>query len=144
MNVKYYLSTRFSAPFSTIFEKIIITVIYQYLPEQLLTTPLFLHKTPCTPSFQKKILLFIADAFRDIHFLPYFYQFSQWMRSVMFQIKTNLLIIQQNINSLQTLYPSFILKKIGTLHHKGFSKHLFTTFSLFLAVTEVCNISNKC
>ena len=35
-------------------------------------------------------------------------------------------------------------KKIGALHPKTFSKHtLFTTFSLFLTVNEVYNISNK-
>ena len=43
------------------------------------------------------------------------------------------------------LYLSFISKKIGTLHRKSFSKHpLFTTFLLFLKVSEVCNISSKC
>ena len=40
--------------------------------------------------------------------------------------------------------PSF-RKKIGAPHHTSFSKHpLFTTFSLFLKVIEVCNISSKC
>ena len=35
-------------------------------------------------------------------------------------------------------------KKIGALHRKRFSKHpLFTTFSIFLKVSEVCNISSK-
>ena len=36
------------------------------------------------------------------------------------------------------------MKKIGAMHHKRFSKHpLFTKFSLFLIVSDVCNISNK-
>ena len=36
-------------------------------------------------------------------------------------------------------------KKIGALHRKSFSKHpLFTTFSLFLKMSDVCNISSKC
>ena len=36
-------------------------------------------------------------------------------------------------------------KKIGSLHYKRFLRHaLFTTFSLFLKVSEVGNISNKC
>ena len=36
-------------------------------------------------------------------------------------------------------------EKNGALHCKLFSKHpLFTTFSLFLKVSEVCNISSKC
>ena len=46
----------------------------------------------------------------------------------------------------ETLYipPSF-RKTIGALHRKSFSKHpLFTTFSLLLKVSEVCNISSKC
>ena len=35
-------------------------------------------------------------------------------------------------------------KKNGVLHRKRFSKHsLLSTFSLFLMVSEVCNISNK-
>ena len=35
-------------------------------------------------------------------------------------------------------------KKIGALHRKRFSKHpLFTTFSIFLKVSEVCIISSK-
>ena len=60
--------------------------------------------------------------------------FSQWMRCAIFQTKTDLLVIYQNVNifTQETLYPSFISKKISTLHRKGFSKHpLFTTFSLF-------------
>ena len=62
------------------------------------------------------------------------------------QINTNLLITEWNINifTQDTLYPSFISKKIGTLHREHFSKHPhFTLFSLFLTVSEVCNISNK-
>ena len=70
------------------------------------------------------------------------------MSCTIFQRNTDLLVIYQNINNFtqDTLHPSFILgKKIGVLHCKSFSKHpLFTTFSLFLKVSEVCNISNKC
>ena len=37
-------------------------------------------------------------------------------------------------------YISVILKKTGALHRESFSKHLlFSTFSLFLTVNEVCN-----
>ena len=40
-------------------------------------------------------------------------------------------------------YPHF--GKNDALDRKRFSKHpLFTAFSLFLKVSEVCNISNKC
>ena len=42
------------------------------------------------------------------------------------------------------IFPSF-LKKVPTLHRKYFPKDsLFTTFPLFLKVSEVRNISNKC
>ena len=40
--------------------------------------------------------------------------------------------------------PPSLRKKVGNLHSKRSPKHpLFTTFSLFLTVNEVCNISNK-
>ena len=62
-----------------------------------------------------------------------------------FQIKTNLLVIQQNINILHTrpyIPPSF-RNKVGALHRKRFQKHpLFTAFLLVFTV-DVCNISNK-
>ena len=72
--------------------------------------------------------------------------FSQWKRCAVFQIKIDRLVIYQNLNifTQETFYPSFISKKNGPLHRKRFPKHLlFTTFSLFLTVSEVCNISNK-
>ena len=41
------------------------------------------------------------------------------------------------------IFASF-RNKVVTLHRKSFSKHpLFTTFSLVLTVSEVCNTSNK-
>ena len=64
----------------------------------------------------------------------------------MFQINTNLLITERNINifTQDTLYPSLISKKIGALHRKHFTKHpLFTPFLLFLTVRQVCNIPCK-
>ena len=49
-------------------------LVYQYLSGQLLTAKLILHKTPHTPSsFPKKIVLSIAESFRNIHFLQHFY-----------------------------------------------------------------------
>ena len=114
-----------------------------------MTTQLILHKTPYTPSsFQKKkIVLSIADAFRNIPFLPHFYLFSQRMWCAIFEINTSLLIINQTSIFLhKRLYipPSF-RKKNCALQRKRFSKHLlFATFYLFLKVGEVCNISSKC
>ena len=95
---------------------------------------------------KKNDCAFHRTRFRNIQFLPRAQQFTQWMRCVKFKISTYLLVIYQQINifTRDTLYPSFIPKKIGTLHRKLFLKHpLFTTFSLFLKVPQVCNISNK-
>ena len=70
------------------------------------------------------------------------------MSCTIFQRNTDLLVIYQNIINFtqETLYPSFILKKIGGLHRKCFSKQSFfpPIFSLFLKVGEVSTISNKC
>ena len=71
----------FSTRFSTIFSTILSTV-YSKISKISILVPFWttidpkviLRKTPGTPSsFQKKIELSIADAFRNIHFLPYFY-----------------------------------------------------------------------
>ena len=111
------LSTRFSTTFNTIFSTIfeyIKRIGYQYLSEQLLTTKIFLHKSPYTPpSFKIKARVLHRRCFQNLHFLLHFYQFSQWMRYAIFQINTNLLIIQQNINifTQETLYSSFISKE---------------------------------
>ena len=73
------------------------------------------------------------------------------MRCVIFHTNTKHLptipIIYRNINifTRETLYPSVSRKKMNALHCKPFSKHsLFTNFSLFLKMSEVCNISSKC
>ena len=40
--------------------------------------------------------------------------------------------------------PSSFQKELGALHSKVLSKHLhYTTFPLFLAANEACNISSK-
>ena len=54
-----------------------------------------------------------------------------------------------NLAKYQYFYKRFYIplsfrNKVGALNRKSFSKHpFFTTFSLFLTVNEVCNISNK-
>ena len=40
----------------------------------------------------KKVVLSIAQGFRNIHFLTYFYYFAQWIRCAMFQINTDVFI----------------------------------------------------
>ena len=78
-------------------------------------------------------------------FIHFFY-FSKWMRCAIFQINTKLLVTYWNINifTQEILYPSIIWKKLALSIANAFLKHpLFTTFSLFLKGSEVCNISNK-
>ena len=43
--------------------------------------------------FEKKIALSISESFRNIHFLLHFHYSWQWIRSAIFKINTNLLII---------------------------------------------------
>ena len=107
---------------------------------------IFSRKTPYTPPLlQKGFALSVAEYFRNFQFLPFLY-FTQWMRCAIFQINANLLITERNINifTQETLYSSFISKKnwrspSGTFFEISTS----TSFSLFLTVSEVCNIANK-
>ena len=86
-----------------------------------MTTQLSLHKTPYIPtSFQKKNWLSIAQAFRNIHFC------------------------NMPNSPKQNLYPSFIFVKIWSCPSQTFSyKSTFYHISVFLTVSEICNISNK-
>ena len=44
----------------------------------------------------------------------------------------------------EILYHSVISKTIDALHRESFSKHpILTAFSVFLKVSDVCNISSK-
>ena len=47
--------------------------------------------------FEKKFLLFITNVFRNIHFLPHFHYFEQWMRFVILQINADFLVNQLKI-----------------------------------------------
>ena len=144
---KYFSENRLFTSFSTVREVCNISNKYWipnksagnifYTRHQL---KLFLHAI--------KIFAFsIAAFFRNIHILTHFYYFSQWIRCAIFQINTNLLLIYQNINifTQETLYLFIIWKKRWHCPSQNFLKHpLFKTFSLFLTMSEVCNISNKC
>ena len=138
-------STRFSTTFSTIFSTIFRKykkILYQYHPEQLLTTQLVLHKSPYfPPSFQKENLC--SPLQKLLETSTFYHNFSQWMRCAILQINTNLLVIQQNINifTQETLYPSLIQKKLDLSIASVFRNIPF--LSLFLIMREVCNISNK-
>ena len=91
----------------------------------------------------RKILLSIADVSRNIHILRQFYWFSLWVRCAIFQINTNLLISEQNINifTQETLFsffifllyfPSLFWKNDCDLYRKVILKNsFFTIFSLF-------------
>ena len=115
-----------------------------------MTTQLILYKTRYTPaSFQKKLRCPSQMLLETSTFYHTFTSFhSGWARCTIFQINTNLLVIYGKFNIFtKETYPSFISKKkkISALYRKRFSKHpLFTTFSIFLKVSEVCNISSKC
>ena len=90
----------------------------------------------------------MAQGFRKIHFLPNICEFLQNKRCAIFQINTDP-VIQQNTNifTQDTLYSSFIWKKIGSFHRKHFSKRpFFTTFFLFLIISDILNkyrLSNR-
>ena len=60
--------------------------------------------------FKKKIVLFIADAFKNIHLSLYFYYFSQWLRCAILQIKTSLLVSRE-IFETSTFYHIFTIFK---------------------------------
>ena len=81
--------------------------------------------------FKKTLCTLDPESCRNIRYSPHFYQFSQ--RCAIFQIKTNVQVIQQNINifTKENLYSSFSLKKIGTLNCKRFSKHHFSLHFLY-------------
>ena len=94
----------------------------------------------------RKILLSIADVSRNIHILRQFYWFSLWVRCAIFQINTNLLISEQNINifTQETLFLFFILEKwLRFLSESYFEKFIFYHIFTILTVSEICNISNK-
>ena len=94
------------------------------------------------PYFTKKFALSIAESFKNIHFLPHFYQFSEWMNCTMFQIKTNFQTGQQNIYYFKQKTLHTI--KISVFHRRGSRQHsLFIIFSLVLRMGKVFNITNK-
>ena len=151
-NYEILFSTRFSTTFSTIFStrfENIKIIVYQYLSEQLLTTKIFLHKTPYTPAlFHKKVCALQRRCFykRPLFttFLIDFTVDEVCYISNKHQTLNNLAIYQY-FYTRDFISLRHFEKKIGALHRKRFSKHpLFTTFSLFLKMSDVCNISSKC
>ena len=71
--------------------------------------------------------LSIANIFQNIHFLPHFHYFYQWVRFVIFQINTDFLINQLQkyfyaIISQNTLHCSFIPTKRSCSRSQGFRK----------------------
>ena len=96
---KIFQNLHFLFPFSlflTVSEVCNISNKY-WLPNKS-ATKMFLHETPYLflPS-NKKILVSIAEDFRKIDFLPYFYLISQRVRCAIFQIKTNLVKVYEHI-----------------------------------------------
>ena len=72
--------------------------------------------------------------------------YSGWGVLYFKQIPTFLWFSEKSIFLHKWLYiPLLLWEKIGTVHRKRFTEHpLFTTFSLFLKVSDICNISSKC
>ena len=85
-----------TSTFYLYFQKWVKFVIFQvnadFLINQLTEYFCTRHLTPLL-SFKRKCALSIAESLRNIHFLPHFYNFSQWMRCVIFHMNTHLLII---------------------------------------------------
>ena len=114
-----------------------------------MTTKIFLHKTPYTPPlFHKKICALHRRCFYKhplfTTFLIVFTVDEVCYISNKHQTLNNLAIYQY-FYKRDFISLRHFEKKIGALHRKSFSKHpLFTTFSLFLKMSDVCNISSKC
>ena len=109
---------------------------------------MFLHTAPYTPPlFQKKVRSPSQNLLKTFTFHPSLLIFTvvEVCNITNKNQSPSNLAKYQYFYTRDFIYPSFISEKIGALHRRGFSKHpLFTTFSLFLKVSEVCNISNKC
>ena len=108
---------------------------------------IFLHKTTYIPPlFQTKIALSIGESLRNIHLLRVVLVFT--MDEVCYI--SNKYLIPNNLAKHQYFYvrdlkPFLHLRKKLALPIVNVLKHpLFTTFSLFLKMSEVCNISSKC
>ena len=108
---------------------------------------IFLHKTTYIPPlFQTKIALSIGESLRNIHLLQVVLVFT--MDEVCYI--SNKYLIPNNLAKHQYFYvrdlkPFLHLRKKLALPIANVLKHpLFTTFSLFLKMSEVCNISSKC
>ena len=103
---------------------------------------IFSNKTPYTPPvFQKKICTLHRRIFWK-H--PLFTTFLLVLTvDEVYQPPNNL--ATSIILSKRLYKPLSFRTKVGARHRKHFSKHpLFTTFSLVLKISEVCNISDKC
>ena len=74
-----------------------------------------------------------------------FYELGQWLECVIFQINTNFLISQQNINSFtqETLYLFILTRTFGALHWNVLETCTFTIFVSMPPVGKVSNVWNK-
>ena len=88
-------------------------------------------------SISNKIPIFIAVTFRNIHFLPPFYEFWQCVNCVIIQINTNIFCYVIDLTSilhLKKILIFFVLKVFKTIH-------CFTTFLQVSGVAEMCDMS---
>ena len=95
--------------------------------------------------FEKILVLFIANVFWNIHFMPHFHYFYQWVTFLIFQINTKFVKKQpKSIFTQDNLHFPLISRKKSALYRRSFLKHaLYTNVLLAFNVGEVCYISNK-
>ena len=109
---------------------------------------IFLHKTPyAPPSFQQKTCALHCRCFQKY---PLFTTFLLVFTVNEVCYISNKYHPPNNLTKHQYFYRRDLIplfhfeKKIGAVHRVHFSKHLLLTpFSLFLTMSELCNISNK-
>ena len=127
----YHVFTIFNSKWCVIFQ--IKTDLHIKSVEKM-----FLHTSHLTSSFiSNKIPIFIAVIFRNIHFLPPFYEFWQCVNCVIIQINTNIFCYVIDLTSilhLKKILIFFVLKVFKTIH-------FFTTFLQVPGVAEMCDMS---
>ena len=96
--------------------------------------------------FEKILVLFIANVFRKIHFIPHFHYFQQLVRFVIFQINTKFVKNQlKSIFTQDNLHLSLVLRKKSALYRRNFPKQplLQNIYQLSLLVTSAIFQTNS-
>ena len=102
-------STTSSAIFGTIVRDVKNLCISNFLKNYYSGNYCYTRDLTTLLHFKIKSVLSIAEDFRNIHFLPHFHYFHQWMGFAIFQINTKFLInLLKYIFTKDTLHLSFI------------------------------------